>query len=728
MRKRSVPLRRRLVLLTAAAIVPLAVVAAIALFALTHEQRRQAEHSGIEITRALSTAVDAELQRSTSVLEAIATATLLDQADLSRYHQLLARVVTTRPNWSSIIVHDARGEIVLDTARPFGASVPGTAEPESLQRVMRERRSAVGSLARGYQGAWAFPVRVPVLRDGQLRYVLTAVVRPDGIVEVVTRQKLPPDWVVSVFDSRLQRVARSRQHAESLGKPPSPSLAAMIEHGKVEGSGLTEALEGDRIYTAYSRSQRTGWAVAIGIPASAVDAAGRRSLAVYGGGLLLSLALGALAALAIARSITRPIGELRAAAQALGRRESVVPPSTDIHEIRQVSDSLTASGDERARSDAEREQLLVREKQARALAETANRSKDEFLAMLGHELRNPLGAIANARRLLEDPRSDADAVAQAKAIIARQVDHLSRMTDDLLDAARAMTGKIVLQRQPLELAQAASHVIDARRPSQKVVRMLEPAWISADPTRIEQIIGNLLSNAMKYTPGAGTITVSVRREGRDAVLRIADDGAGMPAELVERVFEPFVQGERSLDRSYGGLGIGLTVVRRLAELHGGSARAQSAGPGRGSLFTVTLPSIAAPQPPAARRAEPRDNTGRRILVVEDNEDARETLRRLLELDGHHVRTVADGEAGLEALAAEMPEFALVDIGLPGIDGFEVARRVRASAGSGERPVLVAVTGYGMPEDRNRSLAAGFDFHLVKPVDAAVLGEILRRKT
>ncbi|MGQ0653186.1 MAG: hybrid sensor histidine kinase/response regulator [Betaproteobacteria bacterium] len=726
MKQRRVPLRRRLVLLTAAAIVPLAVVAAIALYALMREQRAQAERSGIEIARALSTAVDAELQRSLSVLEAIATATLLDQRDLARYHDLASRVVATRPTWASILVHDAQGNIVVDTARPFGSVVPPTSEPESLRQVLSTSQRTVGSLARGQMLRYAFPVRVAVVREGELRYVLTAVVKPDGILEVVDRQKLPPDWLVSVFDNRQQRVARSRQHDESLGGAPSPGLAKLMQEGRQEGTGVSEALEGDRVYTAFSRSQQTGWSVAIGIPAAYVEAGAWRSLATYGGGILLSLVIGALAALAIARSITRPIGELRAAAQALGRREAVVPPDTAIHEIRQVADSLIAAGDERARSDAEREQLLGREKQARSLAETANRSKDEFLAMLGHELRNPLGTIANARRLLGDPRADAATREQAQSIIARQVDHLSRMTDDLLDAARAMTGKIVLQRQPLELADAAAQVIDVRKPAQKVVRLLEPVWISGDPTRIDQIVGNLLANAMRYTPPTGTITVSVRGEGRDAVLRVADDGAGMPAELVERVFDPFVQGERSLDRSYGGLGIGLTVVRRLAELHGGSARAQSAGPGRGSLFTVTFPAIATPQAPRAHGTAPEPRPRRRILVVEDNEDAREMLRRLLELDGHSVRTVRDGEAALEAVRTEMPEFALVDLGLPGIDGFEVARRLRSLAEEGKRPVLVAVTGYGLPEDRKRTLAAGFDYHLVKPVDAGVLAEILHK--
>src|SRR5204862_3122005 len=263
-----------------------------------------------------------------------------------------------------------------------------------------------------------------------------------------------------------------------------------------------------------------------------------------------------------------------------------------------VADSLAGAAGERARGEAERDGLLARERQARAIAEEANRSKDEFLAMLGHELRNPLGAIANAAQLLGAPNEEARA--HARAVIGRQVQHLARMTDDLLDAARAMTGKIVLQRQALDLAEAAARALATLRAAgrigqRRLAQQLEAVWVDADPTRIEQIFGNLLGNALRFTPEGGTITVSVAKQGDDAVLRVVDTGIGMSRELAARVFEPFVQGERPLDRSYGGLGIGLTLVRRLAELHGGSAAANSNGPGRGSVFSVRFPAIQAPR-------------------------------------------------------------------------------------------------------------------------------------
>ncbi|HZS69814.1 MAG TPA: ATP-binding protein, partial [Burkholderiales bacterium] len=348
--------------------------------------------------------------------------------------------------------------------------------------------------------------------------------------------------------------------------------------------------------------------------------------------------------------------------------------------------------------------------------------------MLGHELRNPLGAIANAAQLLG--ASDEQTRAHARAVIGRQVQHLARMTDDLLDAARAMTGKIVLQRQPLDLADAAARALSTLRASgrtgqRRIVQALASAWVDADPTRLEQIIANLVGNALKFTPEGGNVTVSVTRDGDQALLRVADTGIGMAPELAARVFEPFVQGERPLDRSQGGLGIGLTLVRRLAELHGGSATAESEGEGRGSVFTVRLPAV---EPPGVTRgpsiAEPTV-PARDVLVVEDNADARETLKRMLELAGHRVRVAVDGAAALDAVQSSVPDVALIDIGLPRMDGYELARRIRADVHE-KRPLLVAITGYGLPEDRNRSREAGFDMHLVKPVDSTTLADLLAR--
>ena len=728
MRLPPVALRTRLLYLAAAAFLPVALVSGLSLFALLHQQRQQAERAGIELARALATAVDAELQRSISVLEGLANATTLDEREIERFYELTRRVLQSNPSWLTIILADPHGRQLANARFRYGEVLPPIVERASFERVLKTGEPAIGNLARGTGTQLAVPVRVPVIRAGKLRYVLTAAVKPDDFLDIINRQRVPGDWVVSVFDANRMRVARSRQHREYLGSGPTPTLEALMRKGADEGGGLTQVLEGGTVYTTYSRSHETGWTVVIGIPRPYFDVAALRSLIVYGGGLLISIALAILAALIVGRGIARPMAELGAAARALGRRERLALPHTPIAEIRQVADSLTVAADERARGEAEREQLLEREQQARGIAEAANRSKDEFLAMLGHELRNPLGAIANAAQLLG--ASDEQTRVHARAVIGRQVQHLARMTDDLLDAARAMTGKIVLQRQPLDLADAAARALSTLRASgrtgqRRIVQALASAWVDADPTRLEQIIANLVGNALKFTPEGGTVTVSVTRDADQALLRVADTGIGMAPELAARVFEPFVQGERPLDRSQGGLGIGLTLVRRLAELHGGSASAESEGEGRGSAFTVRLPAV---EPPGATRgprlAEPTA-PARDVLVVEDNADARETLKRMLELAGHRVRVAVDGAAALDAVQSSVPDVALIDIGLPRMDGYEVARRIRADVHE-KRPLLVAITGYGLPEDRNRSREAGFDMHLVKPVDSTTLAELLAR--
>jgi PAS domain S-box-containing protein len=384
---------------------------------------------------------------------------------------------------------------------------------------------------------------------------------------------------------------------------------------------------------------------------------------------------------------------------------------------------------ERRHLEEERRAFLAREHAGRAEAEAANRAKDEFLALLGHELRNPLGAIVSAVQVLGLVGAQEDRADRARQIITRQVQHLTRLVADLLDVGRVTAGKIVLDRRPLDLADAVERCLAALTASGKTERHAllvetEPVWVDADEVRLEQIIANLVDNAVKYTPSRGRIRVSVRPVEGHAILRVEDDGIGMSPELLDRVFDLFVQGDRTLERASGGLGIGLMLVRRLVELHGGTVEAASEGPGQGSTFTVRLPSRLAPVAPSRHEAAlPESRVRRRLLVVEDDRDVRESLRTMLELTGHEVHAAEDGPSGLAAIRRLAPDIALVDIGLPGLDGYEVARRVRAEPG-GAKPVLVALTGYGSAEDRERAHEAGFDLHLVKPITSDQLARIL----
>jgi len=359
-----------------------------------------------------------------------------------------------------------------------------------------------------------------------------------------------------------------------------------------------------------------------------------------------------------------------------------------------------------------------------------DRHKDEFLAMLSHELRNPLGAIATAAGFLELVGSADARSARAREVIARQSAHLGRMIDDLLDVSRLTTGRISVTKAPVDLAEVVRRALDALRQGGRLDRhaldvSASPARVLADATRMEQVVTNLVVNALKYTDPGGRVTVTVGVDGADAVVRVRDTGIGISPELLPRLFDLFAQGGQTLDRSQGGLGIGLTVVRQLVELQGGRVEAWSDGPGCGSLFTITMPRLFAEVPlaPSATPGDVSQTPRQRVLVIEDNLDARAMMCTLLDHEGHEVYEAADGATGVERALHLAPDVALVDLGLPGVDGLEVARRVRESDG-GDRVFLVAVTGYGQARDRRETLDAGFDVHLVKPVEIDRLKDVL----
>lgn len=359
-----------------------------------------------------------------------------------------------------------------------------------------------------------------------------------------------------------------------------------------------------------------------------------------------------------------------------------------------------------------------------------DRQKDEFLAMISHELRNPLGAIANAVNLLDLIGQPDERAVRARAIIRRQSSHLTRIVDDLLDVTRLAGGGFAVTRSPLRLDELVERTVRVLREAgrfdhHRLVVRADPVTIDADSTRIEQVITNLIVNAIKYTDRNGRIEVDVGVEGEEAVLRVRDSGVGIGAELLPSLFDLFVQGAQTLDRSQGGLGVGLTLVRKLVELHDGRVEATSAGPGAGSVFTVRLPRAAGPSLAPRLSGSFAAATGEalRVLVVEDNADARAMLRAMLEHRGHDVCEVADGLQALALALALRPQVAIIDLGLPGLDGLQVAHGIRAAEG-GDEMILVALTGYGQPSDRLKTREAGFDIHLVKPLDHRRLAEVL----
>ncbi len=357
------------------------------------------------------------------------------------------------------------------------------------------------------------------------------------------------------------------------------------------------------------------------------------------------------------------------------------------------------------------------------------RGRDQFLAMLGHELRNPLGAILAAVQLME--QRDTHAFAGEREVILRQTRLVSRLVDDLLDVSRVTSGRISLEREATDLRDLVSRCFNnqAAAASARGIDLLLTADITVvtlgDPVRLEQVVNNLLANAIKYTPRGGRVEVTVRREGSIGVLQVRDTGVGITADILPRVFDLFTQAKSTLARSEGGLGIGLTLVRSLVALHGGSVSAESVGPGKGSTFTVRLPIQAAEVlRKSSSPVEAAPSRRRQILLVEDNPDMRESLKSLLEEVGHDVRAASNGVEGVELALASAPDIALVDIGIPLLDGYGVARRLRQARG--DSILLVALTGYGMPDDRRQALEAGFDAHLTKPITVDAILALLRR--
>jgi signal transduction histidine kinase len=405
-------------------------------------------------------------------------------------------------------------------------------------------------------------------------------------------------------------------------------------------------------------------------------------------------------------------------------------------ELEQFNATLQRANEQLARAN----RSLQREVSERARAEDAlkeaDRRKDEFLAMLAHELRNPLAPILNAVQLMRMDLS-AKQLSWSRDVIERQLSYLTRLVDDLLDVSRITRGKISLAREPVEVAtliaralETVAPLIEERGHHLEVQAPAEPLLLYGDPLRLTQALGNVLGNAAKYTNRGGHILLRVHHAGEAVELRVCDDGVGIPAERLPLIFDLFTQLDSRSDYAQSGLGIGLALVRRLMEMHGGTVTAASEGSGRGSEFTIRLPLLPAEAAPAraadgAVRAELAPVVGRRILVADDNPDALASLAEVLKLQGHEVFSAANGTLALECAERHRPDVALLDIGMPLLDGYEVARRIRAQPW-GAQVTLLALTGWGQEPDRRRSQSAGFDQHLVKPLDLARLNELLGR--
>ena len=713
--RRTYPLRHLLIMLTAIGLLPLALLGTWSIHTGSQFQQREQQRLMLDLARALSSAADAELDGAVSILNGLGRAPELQDGDLRAFHGVAAALVKAQPEWLGVILTDNTGKILLRTMDSYGAPAPPVADPESLREALATRQPVVGRIARGVRGQPAFPVRIPVITAAGKLYTLTAVIRPDRLVRLLERQQVPGGAVTAIRDSSRAVVARSRNQDGIVGAPPSASLIAlMAEHG-AEGVGSARTTEGSAMVTAYTTLSHFNWVAVVGRPARQLEEAALQGLSVYGAGIAVSLLLGIVLASLLSKRLVGTIRALQQNAAALGSGAALTVSTSSITEVEQISQALAQADARRNERERERKllldtlnQALASHQAALADARRAGRAKDEFLAVLGHELRNPLSPIVTSLDLL-DLRND-PASRRERGVMRRQVDHLRRLVDDLLDVSRIISGKLQIDMRPLNLADVVRHAVAAVGEQPVSTALPAAVWVAGDDSRLTQVLNNLLSNAARF--GSTATRVTLTSDDLHARLIVSDDGIGMNTELLARVFEPFQQAPQSLARRTGGLGLGLAIVRKIVELHGGQVAASSAGPGEGSSFEVTLPLVAAPVPATAAPAGPA-HAGLQVLLVDDNVDAANAGAELLVLMGHDVRTAHHGAAALAAVRERMPQVAILDIGLPDMDGYALAAAIRTEAG-GAGVRLVALTGYGQKEDVERAYAAGFNLHLTKP--------------
>ena len=711
-------LRNNLILLVVATALPLVMLATLASYLLVSHEQANFAGAVKDRNRAFMSAVDAELKGHVTSLQALTSLRSIVRDDLKAAYEDLVAVQRTQPWWLDVFLSTPDGRQLVNSLVPYGSPLPAPIDPPSVRRAASMRQPVISGITdRPLVGKAGITVRVPVLRQDEVVYVLSAVVNPASFEALIQQQNVPQGWISGLVDAQDRFVARV---------PPRPpgTLAGDAYRAQVaasnEGWFRGPTVEGRDTFTAFARSGYSGWSVGFAIPAEVVLATAHRTAWAMSGVALLCIGLAIVAAIWVGRRISTPIGHLVAQIPTLGEGQPI-EIRTAIDEVQELAGAM------RTVSAAIGERQRLSELERKVLADS-DRSKDEFLAMLSHELRNPLAALTNAATVLRlaPPGEDSQ---KAQQVIERQTKQMGRLVEDLLDVSRITLGKASLHFEPVELS---ALVRDALRTLQQAAKLahheidtdLAPAWVRGDRARLEQVVVNLLGNAIKFTPAGKRIVLSVREADGVARMAVTDAGIGIPRDELARVFDLFVQGPQDMSRALGGMGVGLAVVKRLVELHGGRVAAASAGPGKGSTFTVTLPSTPAPTTVVPRqRAESAVSHRLDVLVVEDNADARDTLISLLELKGHRVRGAADGRTALDSIARERPDVAFVDIGLPDVDGYAIAREVRGRPGM-ESVVLVALTGYGQPDDQAEALSAGFDLHVTKPIAADHLDRVL----
>ncbi|MEO8153240.1 MAG: ATP-binding protein [Rhizobacter sp.] len=728
-------IRLQLLLVAAVVFVPGFLAAVVAVDKVQDGEREAALRGLRETVRASALLVDREVQRSLGAMTALGQSDHLRTGNFKAfYNEALA---INQPHvWTLLL--DETGTQVLNTAAPFGTAPPPPSAAERVTKVLATNRLLVTDLIKGpVTGRMITTLYLPTKEWGGKRYVIAQAFSVDHWKTSALNLNTGSPVTIAVIDRTGKFISRNLNAEALLGKPARPELVAAAASSN-EGFIRHSTLEGIDSFDAFTHSDLTGWTVAVAAPVRMIEASAFQAVFWLGAAGVLALAAAVTAAGFLGRTFIRVIDTASQGAKSVGDGHIPVIEKSSLHEVNDLYGALTSAGEliasekrSREAAEAERRLLLEREKALREEAQRQNTAKDHFLALLGHELRNPLAAISGATAVLSHPNMAPNAKDKFLAIIQRQNRHLSHIVDDLLDVSRLVSGKIVLETSLLNLADCVRKCVESLRASDRaaghdILIQADEVWVVGDAVRLEQIVNNLVSNSLKCSPSGTEIRVTVRSSGAEAVVEVKDVGIGITPELMPRIFDPFVQGPPREGSMPSGLGIGLALVKQLIELHGGQVQAQSQGAGAGATFRVTLPKAMPPQDAASSPTKPA-LVGRRVLLVEDDVDAMEATATLLTLMGHRVIRARNHVEALKAAQTETVDLIVMDIGLPGKDGHQIAAELRSLLATRAIP-MIALTGYGQEADRTRALAAGFNEHLTKPVDPARLSQLIDEQT
>jgi signal transduction histidine kinase/CheY-like chemotaxis protein len=708
-------------------VAPLGVLAGIGVQRAWRGRLANVDRQTVATVRAISVAVDQDIENTTAALDVLGELHALDTPDLPSFESLASRLLPYQPNWSAVVLADTEGHVVdaVPAVLSRDPSPDGHARFHGVnwaRAVGVSHRATVSNLFELPATPGHFlMIAIPVIRDGKVKLVLGARVRPDGLSAILRQQQAPPNGTLTLSDGNYRIIARTRQVETYVGTRVSSAFIDSAEKS-AEGSWRGTSREGVPTYAAFSRSSRTGLTVGLGQPSEEVDGPIRRILWGLVASWIAVLAFAAVLSSLLGRVIVRALTSASLASMALARGEAVSPPPSRIAEIDQLASGLRQAAQTLQERNRERDE--------------ASRLKDEFLMTVSHELRTPLTAICGWARMLSTGQIREAQRGRALASIERNAAALHQLVSDLLDVSRVVSGKLRLDVEPVALASVVGAAVETMRPAAdaKGIRIattvaLDGAVVVGDAGRLQQVVWNLLSNAVRFTPAGGRIDVGVRRAGEHVDIAIRDTGTGVDPDFLPYVFDRFRQGVSGTTRAHGGLGLGLAIVRHLVELHGGTAWAENNTPPPGASFRVQLPARTMDLPDQTPQT---DHAGARgaaqslrlddvtVLVVDDDLHARELLATILENAGADVRATASAEDALVILDAWTPQALISDVEMAGADGYTLMRKVRAQPSQHARLAAIAVTAHARPEDRIRALDAGFHWHLAKPIEPTEL--------